>query len=590
MIDTESCLLVFFLLAFLEAVLVSFRLCLFSPSSWFSSSFSSFFSSFFFCSFASPGAPSSPTSSNEGASVEGSVSLSRETCWPLSLARSSLAASEERKAFLRLRRNYLLVYLLAQASEWIQGPYMFVFYSSSCRLSLHHVGILFLAEYASAGLFGCLVGCVADICGHRRACLIYCLLCLLSCAFTRFSSSSFALLLLGRVVGGAALSVLETAFEAWVVTAHLALRFPPSWLEETLGTCTLFNGLLAIFVGFLSSAICKAFGIAACFDLAAGFAVVAAYSILALLPPVPGDREDPTKREKSDEDETPRRGEGGEGSDRAKNGRGEESGQADEEGEPMAEGKAEEGKGDGTDKEDVKEKEARRGREEQRDGEQRGRKVSTDAGETVPPPPTLQVIFRNKAVQACGAVQIFFEVPMYIFFVTWTPALDSRVDQGVAFACFMVCVVLGSEGFLQSGLRGRDPRLALRDALSVGAVALAVPATAASHTPRFAAFCIFEVVCGVYYPCIATVRAQVIDERTRATVVSLFRLPLNAAILLVGGWGLTETNLNLLFAFSAAMVAAAAFMAVHLIKVESEQAGSGVCAAEARKAVETEER
>ncbi|KFH03980.1 transporter, major facilitator family protein [Toxoplasma gondii VAND] len=602
MIGTESCLLVFFLLAFLEAVLVSFRLGLSSPSSWFVSAVSSFFPSFLcFCPFASPGAPSLlPSPSDEGARVESSLSLSRQASWPLS-SPSSVAASEERKAFLRLRRNYLLVYLLAQASEWIQGPYMFVFYSASCSLSLHHVGVLFLAEYASAGLFGCLVGCVADIFGHRRACLLYCLFCLLSCSFTR-SSSSFTLLLLGRVVGGAALSVLETAFEAWVVTAHAALGFPPCWLEETLGACTLFNGILAIFVGFLSSAICKASGIPACFDLAAVLAVVAACSILALLPRVPGDREGLTKRQKSDKEEAPRKRDGGQGSDRAKKGHGEESEQADEEGKTTAEGKTDEGKGDVTDKEDVEAQEGRRGREEQRDGEQRdeeqrGPEVSSDAGETVPIPPSkeerrrrqdrkegteesgeevcrsssvtsqsakplfvstcvgvefneeggppqgqwlpafgaardtdrerrrdkrslaetseawkeescsdgvcravgghllaaLQVIFRNKAVQTCGAVQIFFEVPMYIFFVTWTPALDSRMDPGLVFACFMVCVVLGSEGFLQSGLRGRDPRLALRDALSVGAVALAVPSTVASHASRFAAFCVFEV-------------------------------------------------------------------------------------------------
>ncbi|CBZ50571.1 hypothetical protein NCLIV_010400 [Neospora caninum Liverpool] len=656
MIDAEGCLLVFFLLALLEAALLSFRLSFFSSVSSFLSSFvSSFPSSFFsfFSSFSSCSAScasSSQSPSDVCPRFEHTLPPSEEDPSPRSLRFPSLslpAGEGEREAYLRLRRNYLLVYLLAQASEWIQGPYMFAFYASSCSLSLNQIGWLFLTEYASTGIFGCLVGCLADLSGHRQACLAYCLLCLLSCSLTRAFPSSFALLLLGRLLGGIALSVLETAFEAWLVSAHLRRCFPLAWLEETLGACTLFNGVLAIFVGFLASAVCKSFGLKACFDLASAFAVLAACSILALPSHAPGGTNASKRRarHRDDMDEpaagTAEEGEGGEHEekeDREKGseehgGRGaqgrvntwteEERTVREREEEGGREGRRDSGRKPVPGEDEIRHKEPGDGAPEVSAGARRssfssvcmlgdchpqenrqplapalgecgqGRAWEEAGGE----PETeerhwgeiwrgvaghlraaTEVILNNKAVQACGAIQIFFEVPMYIFFVTWTPALDPRIDHGLVFACFMVCLVLGSELFLQSCLRGRDPRLALRDALSLGALALAVPAFTTSHSLRFAAFSVFEVACGVYYPCIATVRAKVIENGTRAAVVNLFRLPLNAAILLLGGWGLTEANLGPLFAFSAALVAAAAGFCAHLIKAENEPAASSGCA------------
>lgn len=49
----------------------------------------------------------------------------------------------------------------------------------------------------------------------------------------------------------------------------------------------------------------------------------------------------------------------------------------------------------------------------------------------------------------------------------------------------------------------------------------------------FFSFCLFEVACGVFFPCYGTLRSQVIPEENRAAVMNLFRIPLNAFVVVV---------------------------------------------------------
>lgn len=46
-------------------------------------------------------------------------------------------------------------------------------------------------------------------------------------------SSNYYILMVGRVLGGIATSLLFSAFESWVVGEHLNRGFDPKWLGET---------------------------------------------------------------------------------------------------------------------------------------------------------------------------------------------------------------------------------------------------------------------------------------------------------------------------------------------------------------------
>jgi hypothetical protein len=46
-------------------------------------------------------------------------------------------------------------------------------------------------------------------------------------------------------------------------------------------------------------------------------------------------------------------------------------------------------------------------------------------------------------------------------------------------------------------------------------------------------FLVFELLCGIYYPCISTLRAKYIPEHSRSTIMNIYRIPLNLLIVLV---------------------------------------------------------
>jgi hypothetical protein len=46
-------------------------------------------------------------------------------------------------------------------------------------------------------------------------------------------------------------------------------------------------------------------------------------------------------------------------------------------------------------------------------------------------------------------------------------------------------------------------------------------------------FCFFEFCCGIYYPTMGSLRALVVPEEARATVMNCFRIPLNVAVVII---------------------------------------------------------
>eukprot|EP00878_Enallax_costatus_P036918 GHUV01041539.1.p1 GENE.GHUV01041539.1~~GHUV01041539.1.p1 ORF type:complete len:102 (-),score=2.04 GHUV01041539.1:665-970(-) len=47
------------------------------------------------------------------------------------------------------------------------------------------------------------------------------------------------------------------------------------------------------------------------------------------------------------------------------------------------------------------------------------------------------------------------------------------------------------------------------------------------------AFCVFEVCVGIFWPSMMTMRATYVPEELRATIINMFRIPLNAFVCVV---------------------------------------------------------
>jgi len=148
-----------------------------------------------------------------------------------------------------------------------------------------------------------------------------------------------------------------------------------------------------------------------------------------------------------------------------------------------------------------------------------------------------KLLVASEKVLLLGLVQSCFESSMYIFVFMWTPALEStskdgsNLPHGLVFAIFMVCLMLGSKVF-DILVRERPVEHLARWIFVIASASLATPILTTNHNVILAGFCIFEICCGIYFPSAGTMRSKYIPEEVRSTVMNVFRIGLNAIVVL----------------------------------------------------------
>ncbi|XP_010533550.1 PREDICTED: molybdate-anion transporter [Tarenaya hassleriana] len=197
----------------------------------------------------------------------------------LEFSKSSKDRISTSPAFDSFKNSYLLVYSLMMAGDWLQGPYVYYLYSTY-GFGKGEIGQLFIAGFGSSMLFGTIVGSLADKQGRKRACITYCITYILSCITKH--SPEYRVLMVGRVLGGIATSLLFSSFESWLVAEHNKRGFDQQWLSVTFSKAIfLGNGLVAILAGLFGNFLVDSVGLgpvapfdaAACF-LAIGMAII----------------------------------------------------------------------------------------------------------------------------------------------------------------------------------------------------------------------------------------------------------------------------------------------------------------------------
>ncbi|CAN1779251.1 Molybdate-anion transporter, partial [Linum perenne] len=192
-------------------------------------------------------------------------------------------------AFNSFKNNYLVVYSLMMAGDWLQGPYVYYLYTVY-GYGKGDIGQLFIAGFGSSMLFGTIVGSLADKQGRKRAAVTYCITYILSCITKH--SPQYKVLMLGRVLGGIATSLLFSAFESWLVAEHFKRNFDQQWLSVTFSKAIfLGNGLVAIVAGLFGNVLVDtlALGPVAPFDAAACFLAIGMAIIISTWPENYGD-------------------------------------------------------------------------------------------------------------------------------------------------------------------------------------------------------------------------------------------------------------------------------------------------------------
>lgn len=148
----------------------------------------------------------------------------------------------------RLQRTYLAAYLCAMMADWLQGPFVYALYASY-GFSREDNASLFVAGFGSSALFGTFVGSLADKYGRRNFAGLYCVLYLMSCLTKHFKS--FWMLMVGRITGGIATSLLFSVFDSWLVSEHTARGFHGDQLSASFSIAFFGNSLVAIMAGEL---------------------------------------------------------------------------------------------------------------------------------------------------------------------------------------------------------------------------------------------------------------------------------------------------------------------------------------------------
>ena len=90
------------------------------------------------------------------------------------------------------------------------------------KFSIAQIGQLFIVGFGSSMVFGTFVGGLADRYGRKINCLIFAVLYAVSCLTKH--SPSFEVLMVGRLLGGIATSILMSAFETWMIHEHRTVR------------------------------------------------------------------------------------------------------------------------------------------------------------------------------------------------------------------------------------------------------------------------------------------------------------------------------------------------------------------------------
>ena len=166
-------------------------------------------------------------------------------------APGSIESTDDKSAplFKRFQREFLVVFLTMMAADWMQGPYVYALYAHY-GFSRTDNGILFIAGFGSSLVFGTWAGPIADSRGRKFACILYGITYTLSCMTKHFPD--FTILMVGRLLGGVATSILWSSFESWMVSEHNSRGFGPNQLNSTFSQMTAFNGIVAIASGFVA--------------------------------------------------------------------------------------------------------------------------------------------------------------------------------------------------------------------------------------------------------------------------------------------------------------------------------------------------
>ena len=476
----------------------------------------------------------------------------------------------EEKRFARLRTRYNIVYVFATFGDWIQGAYLYALYREH-GFTMQSIGFIFVLGYASSAFLGTIVASLGDRYGHKVNCVLYGFAYAFVCVVSSRRSDAFSLYF-ARVLGGICYSLLFSSFEAWAIAECDRKKIHRRNLARLFASATFFNAVSAVVAGIIGNAVVDAFSrkngyytgsqsrtlprlqtadearverplpelriktslfvtekepneFAPAFDVAAGALLLCGCLCASLWV------NNKTKVNREDEEN-------------------EEVVICDEN------RSSEEGHEEGEDGEDVE--------EATKTPPQRTLRTRTRRKRIGGILESFKIVATRPELLSLGTTNSLYEAALHVFVFIWTPALEKRKDadqtisgfvpHGVVFSLFMTCKMLGSMTYsiLSSVQRKRhhtnvngcggdnnntsiaQTRKSLRYVFLAAAISFFWTVVfKESYFVALFAFCAFEFGLGVYWPAMAVLRGELVPNSLRASVTSVFRVPLNVLVVML---------------------------------------------------------
>lgn len=94
----------------------------------------------------------------------------------------------------------------------------------------------------------------------------------------------------------------------------------------------------------------------------------------------------------------------------------------------------------------------------------------------------------------------------------------------------MACSKIGSNIFAIVVAQNMCVLRVMRVVFAIAFVAFAIAVCAGLKSVLYFCFLVFELLCGMYFPGMATIRAPYIPEQCRSAILTFFRLPINVLV------------------------------------------------------------
>lgn len=406
--------------------------------------------------------------------------------------------------FRKFQYTYIVVWALCVAADWLQGPYVYALYAAY-GFEGHEIAQLFVAGFGSSLIFGSFVGTVTDKFGRKKCCIMYCVLYIASCMTKHFKM--YSVLMLGRVTGGIATSMLFSCFECWMVSEHMQRHnFSGGLLGFMFGMMFQVMYLVAIASGLAGQAVADAFtfgpispessfhtgGYCCPFDLAIACLLVGIVLIATMWEENYGNQ--------------------------------------------------------GT----------------------AGADAASGLMENIQSAANLLMVDRRALLLGIVISSFEGSMYAFVFnWTPALNSETTKPPHGVIFALFMMSCMCGASMSTLTGNFAKTTHRLL-STFAAGFIAFVIASQAAYRTYgenlglSLSAFLLFEFCCGVYFPSVGVLKSEVVPEQVRGTVYNLYRVPLNAIVvgLLLSDIQMTTCfQLNALFLLIAVVCMAAIMLA-----------------------------